>query len=202
MQQWYAESVPPPIRMLCDNCWIDDFYQNQVRVLEALQQEEEFQQQAPSCNVCSLMWVLPVLVSPGQSLRFSAFFFPWKKAEKSLLQDHCNWAIFWNSACPACVNLLMQFPSISLEVCRQLSQLSARILPRANVGARLCAVCVTCSESWVCIKNGGSSLYRKTKLGMLEWIRISRNKFQSHFFFQLGISMNQCSFQNGTKQLY
>ena len=55
MQQWYAESVPPPIKMLCDNCWIDDFYQNQIRVLEALQQEEEFQLQAPSCNICSLM---------------------------------------------------------------------------------------------------------------------------------------------------
>lgn len=53
MMEWYAK-VPPPIRFLCDNCWLDDFYQNQLRVLEGLQKEEEFQAQSPSCN-CSLM---------------------------------------------------------------------------------------------------------------------------------------------------
>jgi len=54
MLEFYKE-VPRPIRMLNDNCWVNDFYQNQVRVLEALQQEEEFQPKSSSCCCCSLM---------------------------------------------------------------------------------------------------------------------------------------------------
>lgn len=52
MLEWYS-AVPLPIRMLNESCWIDDFYQNQLQVLEALQKDDEFQPQTPSCNVCN-----------------------------------------------------------------------------------------------------------------------------------------------------
>ena len=58
MEEWYEAAVPMPIRMLNNNFWLEDFHQNQLRVLVALQNEEEFIPQSPACNVCicSFMW--------------------------------------------------------------------------------------------------------------------------------------------------
>lgn len=52
-----------PIRMLCDNCWIDDFYQNQVRVLEALQ----------PCVDCGALSVLDVRHVLQHEVTFTCF---------------------------------------------------------------------------------------------------------------------------------
>merc|ERR1712232_481175 len=53
--EWLATNVPPPIQMLFKKCWIHDFYENQLRVLEALTKDEEFTPATPSCDVCTLM---------------------------------------------------------------------------------------------------------------------------------------------------
>jgi hemerythrin-like domain-containing protein len=53
--EWLANNVPPPIQMLFKKCWIHDFYENQLRVLEALTKDEEFIPTTPSCDVCALM---------------------------------------------------------------------------------------------------------------------------------------------------
>jgi len=50
MMEWFNTKVPPPIRMLHDTCWINDFYQNQLRVLEALKQKDEFNVEAATCG--------------------------------------------------------------------------------------------------------------------------------------------------------
>jgi len=55
MLEWYNLAVPPPIRMLNNNCWLNDFHENQLKVLEALKKEEEYEPQAPSCGVCAVM---------------------------------------------------------------------------------------------------------------------------------------------------
>jgi len=54
MMEWEAK-LPGPIRMLNSNCWVNDFHENQLRVLEALKKEEAFEPQAPSCSLCSIM---------------------------------------------------------------------------------------------------------------------------------------------------
>ncbi|CAE7801085.1 kif3 [Symbiodinium sp. CCMP2456] len=54
MMEWEAK-LPGPIRMLNSNCWLNDFHENQLRVLEALKKEEAFEPHAPSCNLCSVM---------------------------------------------------------------------------------------------------------------------------------------------------
>merc|ERR1712232_730566 len=39
--EWVA-NLPPPIQVLLKRCWVNDFYENQLRVLEALKGDEEF----------------------------------------------------------------------------------------------------------------------------------------------------------------
>lgn len=53
--EWLATSVPPPIQMLFKKCWVHDFYENQLRVFDALQKDEEFVPATPSCDVCAIM---------------------------------------------------------------------------------------------------------------------------------------------------
>jgi hemerythrin-like domain-containing protein len=47
-------NVPPPIQMLFWNCWISDFHENQLKVLDALKQTDEYTPQTPVCG-CTLM---------------------------------------------------------------------------------------------------------------------------------------------------
>jgi len=54
MMEWEAK-LPGPTRMLNSNCWLNDFHENQLRVLEALKKEEAFEPHPPSCNLCSVM---------------------------------------------------------------------------------------------------------------------------------------------------
>lgn len=55
MLQWYESHVPPPIKMLNNNCWVNDFQEKQLKVLEALKQDEHFAPQDQTCNLCSVM---------------------------------------------------------------------------------------------------------------------------------------------------
>lgn len=50
MMEWYNTKVPPPIRELNDTCWIDDFYENQLRVLQTLMQNDKFKVKAATCG--------------------------------------------------------------------------------------------------------------------------------------------------------
>jgi len=52
--EWVA-NLPPPIQVLFKRCWVNDFYENQLRVLEALKGDEEFMPATPSCDVCTVM---------------------------------------------------------------------------------------------------------------------------------------------------
>jgi len=55
MNEWLSTKVPPPIQLMFHKCWISDFYENQLRVLEALKQPEEFTPKTPECALCTLM---------------------------------------------------------------------------------------------------------------------------------------------------
>lgn len=54
MQKWAGQALPPPIRLLLNKCWLEDFYQNQLRPLQALKRDEHFEQELPSCG-CAVM---------------------------------------------------------------------------------------------------------------------------------------------------
>lgn len=52
---WLSTATPPPIQLAFHKCWINDFYENQLRVLEALQQPTEFVPKTPECALCTVM---------------------------------------------------------------------------------------------------------------------------------------------------
>jgi hemerythrin-like domain-containing protein len=51
----WVDNLPPPIQMLFKRCWVNVFYENQLRVLEALKGDEEFTPATPACHVCTVM---------------------------------------------------------------------------------------------------------------------------------------------------
>lgn len=52
--QEFAKAVPPPIQMLCQNCWLPDFYHQNLRVIEALKGDVAYEATSPSCGLCVL----------------------------------------------------------------------------------------------------------------------------------------------------
>lgn len=55
MQEFYT-TLPPPIQFLCQKCWLDDFWVNNLRVINALKTpgSEEYIPETPVCGVCSV----------------------------------------------------------------------------------------------------------------------------------------------------
>jgi len=51
----FFSSIPPPIQFLFTNCWVADFYENQLQVLDALKASAQFTPKAPVCSICSVM---------------------------------------------------------------------------------------------------------------------------------------------------
>lgn len=53
--EWISAAAPPPIVMMFKQCWISDFNENQLKVLNALKKDAFFAPEAPSCNLCTIM---------------------------------------------------------------------------------------------------------------------------------------------------
>jgi len=55
MQEFFLQ-VPPPIQFLCQKCWLDDFWVNNLSVITALKTPgiEEYIPETPSCGICSI----------------------------------------------------------------------------------------------------------------------------------------------------
>lgn len=53
MQNWFMENPPPPIRMLVDKCWLNDFHVNHLQVVEAVcNSDAEYTPETPQCGLC------------------------------------------------------------------------------------------------------------------------------------------------------
>jgi len=52
--QEFASQIPPPIRLLAQNCWIPEFYHQNLCVIEALKGDEPFHPETPQCGLCVL----------------------------------------------------------------------------------------------------------------------------------------------------
>lgn len=55
MQAFFG-NVPPPIQFLCQKCWLDDFWVNNLCVIEALKSSslEEYNPPTPQCGACAI----------------------------------------------------------------------------------------------------------------------------------------------------
>jgi hypothetical protein len=52
MQKWFEAGPPPPIRMMTQKCWLSDFYDNNLSVIEGLKGSVEFTPKTPQCGLC------------------------------------------------------------------------------------------------------------------------------------------------------
>lgn len=53
--QEFGKAIPPPIRLLSNQCWFSDFYHNNLCVIEALKGDNQFTPRSPECSLCSIM---------------------------------------------------------------------------------------------------------------------------------------------------
>lgn len=53
--EWLATATPPPIQFAFKKCWVNDFYENQLCVLDGLKGDEPITPQTPVCNACHVM---------------------------------------------------------------------------------------------------------------------------------------------------
>jgi len=54
--QGFFDTLPPPIQLLCQKCWLDDFWVNNLQVMQAITSGVgEYVPESPQCALCTVM---------------------------------------------------------------------------------------------------------------------------------------------------